>query len=261
MPDRRERVDRERHGRDSAQEVRGAVKVRGLVEIKGLLNQRPCKNGLRSFSRPMVVFGPWPGITTVSSGKRQQLVVNRAQDLAADRRPADRCVRCCRETACRPRSALFSAGIHREMLPCVWPGVCSTVKFRVAERERHRPRAPHCRSQCARVSPCPARTPARPDDRKVPGRSGSCSTGAPVAALSFAAPPMWSMWAWVMTIAFTCSPCFSRMARMSSILSPGSTTMASRVCSSPKIEQLHCSMPTGRISWIISGRGCGLSIQ
>jgi len=32
---------------------------------------------------------------------------------------------------------------------------------------------------------------------------------------------------------------------------PGSTTRASRLCSSPKIEQLHCNIPTGRISWII----------
>src|SRR5690349_5891299 len=35
------------------------------------------------------------------------------------------------------------------------------------------------------------------------------------------------------------------------MLSPGSTTRPSRVCSSPKIEQLQASMPTGRISWII----------
>src|SRR6185369_9543704 len=60
------------------------------------------------------------------------------------------------------------------------------------------------------------------------------------------------MCACVMTIAFTFSACLARMAMMSSMLSPGSMTMASRVCSSPKIEQLHCSMPTGRISWIIA---------
>src|SRR5579859_3121816 len=56
-----------------------------------------------------------------------------------------------------------------------------------------------------------------------------------------------------MTIAFTRSPCFSRMARIPSILSPGSITSASCVSSSPKMEQLHCSRPTGRISWIICG--------
>src|SRR5215467_14045755 len=38
---------------------------------------------------------------------------------------------------------------------------------------------------------------------------------------------------------------------MLSISSPGSTTIPSRVVSSPKIEQLHCSIPTRRISWII----------
>src|SRR5664280_2010195 len=33
--------------------------------------------------------------------------------------------------------------------------------------------------------------------------------------------------------------------------SPGSMTMASFVCSSPITEQLHCSGPTGKISWIM----------
>ncbi len=33
--------------------------------------------------------------------------------------------------------------------------------------------------------------------------------------------------------------------------SPGSTTMASREVSSPRMEQLHWSGPTGRISWIM----------
>src|ERR1041385_5209911 len=37
---------------------------------------------------------------------------------------------------------------------------------------------------------------------------------------------------------------------MFAISSPGSTTMASRDCSSPKMEQLHCSIPTGKISCI-----------
>src|SRR5215471_1498021 len=59
------------------------------------------------------------------------------------------------------------------------------------------------------------------------------------------------MCACVITIDFTVSPCRCTISRMLSISSPGSTTMASRVVSSPKIEQLHCNMPTGRISWII----------
>src|SRR5437667_10291411 len=37
---------------------------------------------------------------------------------------------------------------------------------------------------------------------------------------------------------------------MSSMSSPGSTTIASLVCSSPKIEQLQRSTPTGRITCI-----------
>src|SRR6185437_3738367 len=59
------------------------------------------------------------------------------------------------------------------------------------------------------------------------------------------------MCACVMTIAVTRRAWRCRMARMASMSSPGSTTMASRVASSPKTEQLHCSIPTGRISWII----------
>src|SRR4051812_31129074 len=60
------------------------------------------------------------------------------------------------------------------------------------------------------------------------------------------------MCACVITIAFTVSLCRATISRMLSISSPGSTTMASRVLSSPTIEQLHCSIPTGRISWIIT---------
>src|SRR5580765_1519590 len=41
------------------------------------------------------------------------------------------------------------------------------------------------------------------------------------------------------------------MASTSSMSSPGSMTMASRVCSSPTTEQLHCNGPSGKISWII----------
>ena len=39
-----------------------------------LITNHPCRNGLRSFSRPMVVFGPWPGITMASSGSVSSFV-------------------------------------------------------------------------------------------------------------------------------------------------------------------------------------------
>ncbi len=77
-------------------------------------------------------------------------------------------------------------------------------------------------------------------------------TGAPVIFFSFAAPPIWSMCACVITIIFTVNWCLARIASISLMSSPGSTTIASRVTSSPKIEQLHCNCPTGNISWIIS---------
>src|SRR5258707_494720 len=60
------------------------------------------------------------------------------------------------------------------------------------------------------------------------------------------------MCACVMTMALTLSPCRFTISRISGMLSPGSITIASRVCSSPKIEQLHCKTPTRRISWIMS---------
>src|ERR1700722_8845558 len=59
------------------------------------------------------------------------------------------------------------------------------------------------------------------------------------------------MWAWVITMAVNLRLWRVRISRILEISSPGSTTMASRVCSSPKMEQLHCNGPTGRISWII----------
>src|ERR1700716_811627 len=59
------------------------------------------------------------------------------------------------------------------------------------------------------------------------------------------------MCACVITMALTVSPWRCSTSRMLSISSPGSITIASRVASSPKIEQLHWSIPTGRISWII----------
>src|ERR1019366_392577 len=40
---------------------------------------------------------------------------------------------------------------------------------------------------------------------------------------------------------------------MRGMSAPGSTTMASPDASSPRMEQLHCSGPTVRISWIILG--------
>src|SRR5262245_5242460 len=54
-----------------------------------------------------------------------------------------------------------------------------------------------------------------------------------------------------MTIVLTFSLCLATSVRISAMSSPGSMTMASRVASSPRIEQLHCNIPTGRISWII----------
>src|ERR1039458_1243017 len=75
--------------------------------------------------------------------------------------------------------------------------------------------------------------------------------GAPVSAWRRAAPAMWSMCAWVMRICLTVSLCRWRTARMRGISSPGSTTMASPDASSPRMEQLHCSAPAGRTSWIM----------
>src|ERR1700675_1781965 len=82
--------------------------------------------------------------------------------------------------------------------------------------------------------------------------------GAPVARFSFMAPPTWSMWACVMMICFTVSPCRPTMASTSSIWSPGSMTRASRLSSSPTTQQLPCRGPTGRISWIMTSSCAGL---
>src|SRR5579862_2300809 len=54
----------------------------------------------------------------------------------------------------------------------------------------------------------------------------------------------------VLTIAITFSLCRRKISKIASVSSPGSTTIASRVSGSPRIEQLHFSIPTGSTSWI-----------
>ena len=84
------------------------------------------------------------------------------------------------------------------------------------------------------------------------GKSPWCiRTFAPVACWSFWMPPTWSMWACVATMYFAFRLCRARISLTCSMSSPGSITTASPVASSPTIEQLHWSIPTGMISWII----------
>src|SRR5438270_205884 len=82
--------------------------------------------------------------------------------------------------------------------------------------------------------------------------------GAPVSCLRRWAPAIWSMWAWVMMICLTVRECLARRARMRGMSSPGSTTMASREVSSPRMEQLHWRGPTGMVSRIMIFSGLGL---
>src|SRR5260370_297237 len=70
--------------------------------------------------------------------------------------------------------------------------------------------------------------------------------GAPVACLSFIAPPTWSMCACVTTICLTVRLCRFTISRIRPISSPRSMTMASCVVSSPTTEQLHCNGLTGK---------------
>src|SRR3989338_5417318 len=77
--------------------------------------------------------------------------------------------------------------------------------------------------------------------------------GAPVASFTRSSPPTWSMWAWVTTMYFVVKLCRRSTARTCSASSPGSMTTSSRVSASPTMEQLHCSQPTGRISWMSFG--------
>src|SRR5450755_2048858 len=59
------------------------------------------------------------------------------------------------------------------------------------------------------------------------------------------------MCAWVATIAIAVNPCFASAASMRPTSSPGSTTTACFVRSSPRITQLHSKSPTGKCSTII----------
>ena len=84
------------------------------------------------------------------------------------------------------------------------------------------------------------------------GRSFSFrKMGAPVSRFNLSAPPTWSIWAWVTRICFNLRPSSVRRLWIRSTSSPGSMTMASRACSSPRRVQLQASWPTGKDSKIM----------
>ena len=75
-----------------------------------------------SRSSPIVVCGPWPGVTTVSSGRARSLSCR--ESMIFSKEPPGRSVRPMLP-AKRVFSAInfFSAGKYRQMLPSVCPGV------------------------------------------------------------------------------------------------------------------------------------------
>ena len=49
--------------------------------LRKIVRNYPTRKGFPSLSSPMVVCGPWPGITTVSSGRVEYAVAQGAHDL------------------------------------------------------------------------------------------------------------------------------------------------------------------------------------
>ncbi len=102
-----------------------------------------CSHG---FSRPMVVWAPWPGNTVRPSSS----VASRESDSTmASALPPGRSVRP-QAPAKRvsPESSTRSSWLSRQTEPSVWPGVCSTVRSMSPKRIREpslRSRAGHAR--------------------------------------------------------------------------------------------------------------------
>src|SRR5262245_61758695 len=69
-----------------------------------------------------------------------------------------------------------------------------------------------------------------------------------VASATCRVAPTWSKCAWVCTRAMARSPLFASLRTISGPWSPGSMTSAFPLAGSPRIVQLHCSGPTGKVS-------------
>src|ERR1700674_3764323 len=90
------------------------------------LPQRFTRNGLLSRSSPMLVNGPCPGTTTVSSGRASTVPCSDCMIFCID--PPGRSVRPMEPAnSVSPASRSFSAGKYKQMLPSVCPGVCKTL--------------------------------------------------------------------------------------------------------------------------------------
>src|SRR4029450_12077431 len=95
----------------------------------------PCRNGLVARSRPTVVVGPWPGSTTMSSGRGRNRAAREASISVVE--PPGRSVRPIEPANTRSPASSWpgwspSAADRKVMCPGVWPGVWSTVSSRPA---------------------------------------------------------------------------------------------------------------------------------
>ena len=137
-------------------------------------DHRPCRNGLRCFLAPDGGVRPVARNHDRRLRKRQQLLVNRAENLAAIAARQIRSPDAVAEQRVARDQLVLGRNPDARCCPGCAPacGGCGTRRHRgVAGR----PRALRYRSRSAMGSACPARRPGYPGGRRARRRSGSCT--------------------------------------------------------------------------------------
>ena len=204
-------------------------------------------------SRPTVVVGPWPGSTTISSGRGRNREASEASISVVD--PPGRSVRPIEPANTRsPASSCPgwppSSAERKVTCPGVWPGVWSTTRRTPASSTTWPSASSRTSSGSCRVSPPKAARDSGPNPAR--GSVSRCRSagwtkaGMPWAPASGATVQTWSRWPWVSRAATG----LRRWRRHSSSMParaswPGSTTRASEPGAVATSQQFVWKVPAG----------------
>ena len=210
-------------------------------------------------SYPIVVISPCPGYTTVSSGSTSNF--SRIDSIICENDPPHKSVR-----PMLSRNSVSPAISREESCSRAASGFAASPSDSSRAHQADASRCMSRRVQHASRKPAPAHLVALAHEIgdirfcrrrhaqplrlqvEVPVELQICLVDQHWRArrlMQAGRPPTWSICVCVLRIARTFRSCRFSMARMRSVSSPGSTTIASCVVASPRIEQLHCSIPTG----------------
>src|SRR5918998_3128377 len=191
----------------------------------------PLRNGLVTRSRPIVVSGPCPERTRVSSGKVKSLsemLLMRTSMLP----PGRSTLPTLPAKSASPEKTRPSSSTKNARCPGAWPGV-------YMERSRKDPTSrtsssPTCRSTLG-ILPnlMPIIIACWGTAFSIASASACMRTGHIYSSMSWATAPTWSMWEWVTIICPISSPTLSTVSAMRAASSPGSMIAPVPESSSP----------------------------